>query len=209
MILDNINIKTFNTWALKDKDKGMESGHAPSVKKMIDIIGNKTSILNSSFNFLDLGCGNGWVVRKFLEYKNCKYALGLDGAPAMINKAKKIDSKGDYLNIDIEKWESDQKFDIVFSMETFYYFNDINKVLSNIYNNIIDSNGFIVVGMDHYSENKPSLTWDKEFNLSLNTLSINEWLNIFRNNGFKNVQSVLHGARDSWYGTLILYANKG
>ena len=208
MITENININTFNTWALKDKDEGMEKGHAPSVDRMFNLIEKNTSLFNSSFKTVDLGCGNGWVVRKFLSNKNCKYALGIDGAPAMIDKAKKIDSKGEFINIDIEKWESDQKFDIVFSMETFYYFKDPKKLLTNIYNNILNTNGFIIVGIDHYFENKPSLSWDKEFCLSLNTLSTKNWIDMFKKSGFKNVQSTIYGEKENWHGTLILYANK-
>ena len=93
-------------------------------------------------------------------------------------------------------------------METFYYFKNINKVLSNIYNNIISDDGFIVIGIDHYLENEASLSWDKEFDLSLNSLSISDWINIFHNNGFKNVQSTIYGAKENWNGTLILYGNR-
>ena len=209
MITENININTFNAWALKNKDKGMEIGHTPSVNRMFDLIEKNTLLFHSSFKAIDFGCGNGWVIRKFLSNNNCKYALGIDGAPAMIDKAKNLDLKNaDFINADIEEWESTQKFDIIFSMETFYYFKDINKVLSNIYNNIISDDGFIVIGIDHYLENKASLSWDKEFNLSLNSLSISDWINIFQNNGFKNVQSTIYGAKENWNGTLILYGNR-
>ena len=63
--MENININTFNNWALVGKDEGMEKGHAPAVNQMLKIINAKTTILNQKFNFLDIGCGNGWVVRKF------------------------------------------------------------------------------------------------------------------------------------------------
>ena len=129
----NINIKTFNKWALLNKDKGMERGHASSVSKMFEIITNQTSIIDRSFNFLDLGCGNGWVVRKILENKKCTYALGVDGAPEMIKKAKNCDSVGQYINVNIEKWSFNKKYDIIFSMETFYYFKDHFSIFTLIY----------------------------------------------------------------------------
>ena len=203
----NINIDTFNKWALLDKDKGMESGHANSVDKMFDIIIDQTSIINNPFNFLDLGCGNGWVVRKILQYSNCSYALGVDGAPEMINKAKTLDSKGNYLNIDIENWVINKTYDIIFSMETFYYFKNLNSVIKNVYDSL-SNNGLFIMGIDHYLENKPSLSWDKEFNLSLNTLSILDWKKLLESHGFNNVNSILYGSKDDWNGTLILYANK-
>jgi trans-aconitate methyltransferase len=203
----NINIDTFNEWALLDKDKGMEKGHANSVSKIFEIISTQKSIIDNSFKFLDLGCGNGWVVRKILENKNCVYALGIDGAPEMINKAKNSDNKGNYLNADIEQWKFNKGYDIIFSMETFYYFKDLVSVLKNVYNSL-NNKGLFIIGIDHYLENRPSLTWDKEFNLSLNTLSIKDWINMFKESGFKNVKSILHNSSKDWHGTLIIYVNK-
>ena len=203
----NINIKTFNNWALQNKDEGMEKGHTSSVNKIFEIISSESSIIKKSFNFLDLGCGNGWVVRKALNNKNCKYALGIDGAPEMIKKARKIDKKGNYINTDIEHWSFNKTYDIIFSMETFYYFSSLDSIINKIYNNL-NKNGMIIVGIDHYLENKPSLSWDKEFNLSLNTLSIQEWVSKFKINGFKNVQCIVHDKKEDWNGTLILYAKK-
>jgi len=203
----NINIDTFNEWALLDKDKGMEKGHANSVSKIFEIISTQKSIIDNSFKFLDLGCGNGWVVRKILENKNCTYALGIDGAPEMINKAKNSDNKGNYLNADIEQWKFNKGYDIIFSMETFYYFKDLVSVLKNVYNSL-NNKGLFIIGIDHYLENRPSLTWDKEFNLSLNTLSIKDWINMFKESGFKNVKSILHNSSKDWHGTLIIYVNK-
>ena len=40
------------------------------------------------------------------------------------------------------------------------------------------------MGIDHYLENEASLNWDKEFNLSLNTLSIKDWINKLRSQGY-------------------------
>ena len=203
----NINIKTFNNWAIQNKDKGMEKGHTSSVNKMFEIISSESFLIKKSFNFLDLGCGNGWVVRKVLNNKNCKYALGIDGAPEMIKKAKRIDKKGDYINTDIEYWNFNKSYDIIFSMETFYYFSNLDSILNKTYNNL-NKNGMIIIGIDHYLENKPSLSWDKEFNLSLNTLSIDDWVSKFKINGFKNVQYIVHDKKEDWNGTLILYAKK-
>ena len=65
MISEKVNINIFNEWAQKGKDKGMEKGHAASVNEMLEIIKKKSIILQNNFCFLVLGCGNGWVVKKF------------------------------------------------------------------------------------------------------------------------------------------------
>ena len=74
MISEKVNINIFNEWAQKGKDKGMEKGHATSVNEMLEIIKIRSNILQNNFSFLDLGCGNGWVVKKFsnIMSKNCQ-----------------------------------------------------------------------------------------------------------------------------------------
>ena len=208
MINENVNIDIFDNWALKDKDKGMEKGHAPSVNAMFDIIYNRTKILNSNFNFLDLGCGNGWVVRKFSNNNLCNYSVGVDGSKNMIKKAKNKDSKGTYYQSNIESWNTDNQFDIVFSMETFYYLKNIDKVLSKISSKYLTHNGFLIFGIDHYSENKPSLSWEREIGIQTQTLSIKDWVKKIEKANFKNVEYFQVGSDKNWAGTLIISAFK-
>ena len=116
----------------------------------------------SNIRVLDLGCGNGWVVKKFSNNNICDLSAGVDGAKNMIDKAKINDSIGQYFQSNIESWSTKDKFDIVFSMETFYYLKNINIVLSNIYNNFLKNKSMLIIGIDHYFENKPSLSWENE-----------------------------------------------
>ena len=84
------------------------------------LIAEAQKVIKKNYKVLDLGCGNGWVVRKFKEYSLCDDAHGLDGATHMIKKAKVLDPEGTYLNENIELWNPDHKYDIIFSMETLY-----------------------------------------------------------------------------------------
>jgi len=206
--MKNKNIDLFDNWAVKGKDVSMEKGHTPSVNRMLEIINKYHQLNKNNFNFLDLGCGNGWVVRKFLEQYSCNFAVGVDGSKNMIKNAKKYSGKGIYINENIDIFQYEQKFDIIFSMETFYYLKNINALLENIYNNLLNDKGSIIMGIDHYFENKPSLNWDKEYNLEITTLSVNEWKKLFENNQFKNIEVEFFGKKDDWTGTLILYAEK-
>ena len=54
--------EVFGEWAENGKDEGMEKGHTPSVNEILKFALRERSLLNKSFNFLDMGCGNGWVV---------------------------------------------------------------------------------------------------------------------------------------------------
>jgi len=205
----NININTFNLWAKDGKDVNMQRGHTPAVKEMFKIINNSTNLMKKQFNFLDLGCGNGWVIREVVKNRFCNIAIGVDGAFTMIEKAKKLSSdKEKFIHADIQFWNSKEKFDIIFSMETFYYFNNPNKIIKNIYENLLDPNGVFIIGIDHYIENKQSLNWDEEYNLSTNTLSLKNWKNFFIDNNFSNVKLNIFGKNKNWGGTLIISGQK-
>ena len=202
----NINIKTFNNWAVNDKDIAMQKGHLKAVNYMLELISKKTDILNRPFSFLDVGCGNGWVVREISKFKNCTLAEGVDGAPEMINKAKYQDGENNYYVEDIEKWVPTKTYDIIFSMEVFYYFKQPEKIINNLVQYLND-NGTLIIGIDHYAENIPSLNWDKEYNISTNTFSIDEWKTFLINTNLKDILTVQYGAVKDWQGTLILLGN--
>ena len=89
----------FHDWALNGKDEGMEKGHAASVNEMLSFISKQVAKSNQKFSAVDVGCGNGWVVRKLKSNEMCQYAMGIDGAEAMIEKAKKIDNSTDYIPV--------------------------------------------------------------------------------------------------------------
>ena len=202
----NININTFNKWASLDKDKNMERGHRKSVSEMFKILTERYN-LNKKFNFLDIGCGNGWVIRKASENKNCEYALGIDGSENMINKAKAF-NLGNFRKVEIEKYEFNYQFDIIFSMEVFYYLKNIDTILKQIQKNALKKSGMIIIGIDHYKENKESLTWGEDYNLDLLTLSINEWINLFKKANLKNISYTIFNRHKNWNGTLIISALK-
>ena len=71
----------FDAWALNGRDLSMEKGHSKAVNKFLRSID-----FTDSFSFLDVGCGNGWVVRAMAEHAKC--ALGIDVSAGMIKTAK-------------------------------------------------------------------------------------------------------------------------
>ena len=199
-------IKTFNSWAFEGKDVGMEQNHLPSVIEMLKLI--PSNITSNFFSFIDIGCGNGWVVRKMKSKKNCIYSVGIDGAENMVKKAISLDKNSDYFQFDLEKMNYKKKFDVVFSMEVFYYFKDPLKVLKYINKNLIKSGGCMVFGIDHYFENSSSLTWGKDLDLNLKTYNIEEWKSFFKFSGYRNIKSYQFGKKDNWEGTLVIYCEK-
>ncbi len=65
--------KLFDVWAKTGRSEDMEKGHGTTVNQFL----NKLSI-KQNFRFLDIGCGNGWVVRKMSQHSFCIKAIGID-----------------------------------------------------------------------------------------------------------------------------------
>ena len=68
--MDNVS-KKFDEWAINGKAESMEKGHGVNVLKFL----KKTSF-DKPFSFLDVGCGNGWVIRYISNISTCKKQLG-------------------------------------------------------------------------------------------------------------------------------------
>ena len=185
-------INLFNHWVDLGKDEGMEVNHTPSVNHMLHLI--PSNILDSQFSFLDIGCGNGWVVKKMSSFKNCIRSVGVDGAEKMIKKAILKDEKSEYLVLDINEIKHyHEDFDIIFSMEVFYYLKNPKKTIQYVFNNLLNKDGFFIMGIDHYLENKQSLIWPQDLRVHMHTYSISQWEGIMKAVGFTNVSSVQFG----------------
>ena len=191
----------FSDWAEIGRDKGMAYAHDPAVSEILDkILKNQ----KTSFTFIDAGCGNGWVVRKVRSLPNCNTAIGVDGASAMIDNAKKVDPSGEYHFDDLLTWTPDQKADIIHSMEVFYYFKDPQHLTDQIVNNWLKPNGKLVIGLDHYIGNPDSYSWSKDLNVHMSLLSEQDWLDIFLNSGLSNCASWRANVLDDFPGTLVI-----
>ena len=111
----------FSEWADVGRDEGMERGHAASVEVMLERL---LDGWNRPFTAVDIGCGNGWVVRRLAAHQHCTQAVGVDGAPSMIAKAHAVDPEGNYVEAMLPDWKPDDAVDLVHTMECLYYLND-------------------------------------------------------------------------------------
>ena len=87
----------FGEWAEKGKDIGMEKGHSAAVDEMVTFALKERKKIGKNFSFLDLGCGNGWVVRNVSNDSLCNRAVGIDGAKQMIANAKSRGGVAEYI----------------------------------------------------------------------------------------------------------------
>jgi len=198
-------IDVFDNWALIGRDERMAKGHAVSVKEMLKlaITGQK------KFSFLDVGCGNGWVVRKMAKNNECLFAAGVDGSVRMIAKAKSIDEIGNYYCEDIRQWIPEMTFDIVHSMEVFYYVENPDTLIQNIFDFWLNPKGKLIMGIDFYYENTSCHNWQEDCGVNImQLLPINTWVNFFKKAGFKNVSSRNLSVCEDWGGTLVVMGEK-
>jgi SAM-dependent methyltransferase len=200
---DPINV--FGDWALSGRDVLMAEGHAGSVKSMLELV--TTDLKN--FSFLDVGCGNGWVARKLVNHPECQYSAGVDGSEHMIAKAQSIDKTGNYFCEDIRQWNPPETFDIVHSMEVFYYVEQPDILIQNIFDFWLHPGGKLIMGIDFYYENTSCHTWQEDCGVTIMQLfPKTTWIDYFKKAGFKNVSSFHLGKKESWEGTLVVMGYK-
>ena len=173
--------KTFDEWAQNGRAELMEKEHGKNVSKFFEKISFK-----KPFTFLDIGCGNGWVVRKIASNTHCEKAVGIDKSRKMITQAKKLKQKSNenYIPIDIEEMKTREKFDFIFSMESLYYVESVEKALKKIFK-LLKPGGLFFCGTDFYSENKATSNWSKMMKLQMHLHSKKEWKQFFSDAGFE------------------------
>ena len=201
--------KVFNSWAKAGRAEEMEEGHGVTVGKFLGSISFK-----KPFSFLDIGCGNGWVVRKIAQLSKCKKAVGIDKSKNMIKRAisKQASKKEKYACTDLESWDYVGKFDIIFSMESLYYSVPMEPALSKVFR-MLKTGGFFYCGTDFYSDNHLTKRWKKVMKIPMDLRSKVEWKKMFREVGFKTtakqVKDTKHKAK--WkreFGTLFVIGEK-
>ena len=201
--------KTFDKWAQNGRAELMEIEHGKNVSRFLESIP-----FDKPFTFLDVGCGNGWVVKKISKNDNCKKAIGIDKSKKMVEQASKKTNniKEEFIHTDIESWKYRGKFDFVFSMESLYYADSIEIALQKIYK-LLKPGGQLFCGTDFYTDNKATARWASIMKIQMHLHSKKEWRQLFFNAGFKvktkHIKDLKN--RKKWkreFGTLFITGTK-
>ena len=207
LLMDDVST-TFDAWAKNNRDIKMEQEHGKSVSKFLSTIR-----FDKPFTFLDIGCGNGWLVRKIAMMSCCKRAIGIDKSEMMIHRANNtLVSKTKFVCTDLLSWTSRAKFDYIFSMESLYYIDTIDTALAKIFA-LLKPGGNFFCGTDFYTENKATQRWSNMIKLKMHLHSKLEWQQLFSNAGFdtkiRHIKDPNHSKR--WrreFGTLFITGSK-
>ena len=194
-------IDVFSEWALNGRDEGMEKTHADAVSEMLTHLFYD---VDTSFTFIDAGCGNGWVVREVKKHLLCEEAIGVDGAEGMIRKANRIDAVGNYFCSDLLKWIPKEKVDFIHSMEVMYYFENPGELIDHIKLNWLKPGGKMVMGVDFYKEHERSHTWPTDLGTHMTLLSEESWVSLFKEHGFSHIENFRANVQDDLPGTLVI-----
>ena len=201
--------KTFDKWAQNGRAELMEIEHGKNVSKFL-----QTVSFDKPFTFLDVGCGNGWVVRKIAKEEKCKKSIGIDKSKKMILEAIKKNNIGKekFIHTDIETWKYRGKFDFIFAMESLYYADSIEIALEKIYK-MLKPEGQFFCGTDFYTDNKATARWASIMKIQMHLHSKKEWKKFFQNTGFlvktKHIKDLKNAKK--WkreYGTLFIIGTK-
>lgn len=206
--MDKVKI-TFDKWAKNGRSELMEKEHSKTVLKFLN-----SQKFEKPFSFLDVGCGNGWVVRKIVKLEKCKKAVGIDKSKNMIAKAKskKTLSNENFFTTDILSWKYNGKFDYIFSMEALYYSSPMEQALKKIFR-LLKPGGEFFCGTDFYMDNKATTQWSKMMKIPLDLRTKREWKKMFEEVGFKTKTKQVKDLtnRKKWkreFGTLFIIGKK-
>ena len=176
----------FNEWAKAGRAEGMERGHRPVGEQAIE----KMRVPDDA-KVLDVGCGSGWATRLLAGKAKRGRVVGIDISDEMIRIAR--DSSTDYSNAEFQVASAEDlpfennEFTHSFSMESLYYYNDVNRALKEIHR-VLAPNAWFVTVVDLYQENAASHQWIEKLQVPVHLLSIAQYRWLFEQAGFVEVR---------------------
>src|SRR6202044_1373296 len=176
----------FNRWAVAGEGPKMESHHLDITAKTI-----RRMNLRPGERVLDLGCGSGWATRLLARLvgegpEGFGQVVGVDVSDEMVRQARAASK--DFDNI-LYVWGSAQEipweenfFDKVLSVESFYYYGDQERALSELFR-VIAPKGELYILINLYRDNHYSLRWVDELKVPVQVRSEQEYIELLQENG--------------------------
>ena len=175
----------FNRWAEAGRGDEMEQSHLPIVEPMLALIE-----FDPKDKVLDVGCGTGWLVRRIAPLVSAGLAAGMDVSDAMLGRAEALSAQLPNVvfargGADAIPWESGF-FTKVLSVESAYYWPDPAQGLREIFR-VLSPGGSAWILINYYRDNPHCHQWGELLKVPTHLLSAEEWAELFRQAGFRNV----------------------
>ncbi|PYX86551.1 MAG: hypothetical protein DMG68_15045 [Acidobacteria bacterium] len=183
----------FNRWADAGEGEKMERHHLDITEKTI-----RRMDLQPGERVLDLGCGSGWATRLLARIvsdgpEGFGQVVGLDVSDEMIRQARAASK--DFENI-LYVWGSAQQipweenfFDKVLSVESFYYYPDQDRALSELFR-VMAPHGRMFILINLYKDNPYSLQWVDKLKVPVHVRSAAEYAELLKKHAFVQVETV-------------------
>lgn len=172
----------FNQWALDGRGAAMESHHLSFVESTIELMA-----IEPRDRCLELGCGEGWASRLLSQKVPDGSVVGLDISDEMVRNARAKSADCENLIFILGEAEDipwqNAFFSKILCVESFYYYEDPEKALREIYR--VMSPGGSVWIVNHLSkENELSLRWVQKLKVPVQLLSAEEYGALFERCGY-------------------------
>jgi ubiquinone/menaquinone biosynthesis C-methylase UbiE len=184
--------REFNEWAEAGKGEEMEHHHINITQQTLALMN-----LKPREKVLDLGCGAGWASRLLAQLvggaERPGQVVGLDVSDEMIRRARASSAQFDNLLFVVGSalqipWE-ENFFDKVLSVESFYYYADQDRALSELFR-VMAPKGELYILINLYKDNHYSLRWVEELKVPVHVCSEQEYLELLRDSGFVDVRAM-------------------
>jgi arsenite methyltransferase len=176
----------FNDWARAGRGESMERGHRPTGEQAIERM-----LVPADARVLDVGCGNGWATRLLAEQASAGRAVGIDISDDMIALARSVSEGIENIEFDVASAEclpfDDRSFTHAFSMESLYYYANMEAAVREI-RRVLQPGGLFVAVIDLYEENEPSHQWIEQLKVPVHLLGIARYRELFEESGFVDVR---------------------
>ncbi len=172
----------FNQWAEQGKGEEMEAHHISITEQTLARMD-----LKPGDRVLDLGCGTGWTSRMMAKAvangDKPGQVIGLDVADEMIRRARSASTDHENVMFVVGSaqqvpWE-ENFFDKVLSVESFYYYADQERALSELFR-VMAPKGELYILINLYRDNHYSLRWVEELQVPVQVHSEQEYIEMLK-----------------------------
>lgn len=172
----------FDRWAASGRGESMARGHVGVVEPVLE-----RWRLDGECVLLDVGCGNGWAVRRALE-RGAGRAIGVDLSPAFIEEARQTGRGEFHVASGAELPLAEGLASHVLSVESLYYYPDPQAALLE-WLRVARQGAQLGVVIELFAENRGSAVWAEVLDIHAWLWSEVKWAEVARAAGWRQVRT--------------------
>jgi len=176
----------FDRWADAGRAESMAEGH----RGMTEVAFSHWN-LGPGDTVLDVGCGNGWAVRRLIEL-GAGRGIGVDIAPKMVDRARQATDGDDRFDFQVAPADAlplePETVTHVLNVESLYYYPDPGAALIE-WARVTRPGGELLVIIDLYTENVATHSWVDALDVDVHLLSTHDCIALAHSGGWREVRA--------------------